>query len=164
MVGSGQMWVAPQAESHPQAISMRSDAAGVDADLLLRYYLPPDAPSLPEPFRIGKATGTVTMAGSHLSPEVQVRGEEGRRGTGQWLGGWGEHVRIGKATGTVTMAGSHLSPEVQVRGIGRSKGGMVAGGAGKGEGMELSGMAFLGLARRRAQRRWLALTSALRCR
>ena len=42
------MWVAPEAESHPEAITMRADAAGVDADVLLQYYLPQvPGPGLP---------------------------------------------------------------------------------------------------------------------
>lgn len=40
-IGSGTMWVAAEAESHPQAISMRADAAGVDVDAMMQYYLPP---------------------------------------------------------------------------------------------------------------------------
>ncbi|GAX75992.1 hypothetical protein CEUSTIGMA_g3435.t1 [Chlamydomonas eustigma] len=75
-IGSGTMWLAPEAETHPEAISMRADAAGVDPDVMLQYYLPEvGTSSLPNPASmclLGKATATITMSGSHLSPVVDV--------------------------------------------------------------------------------------------
>lgn len=113
---------------------MRADAAGVDSDLLFRYYLPQDAPALPVRVASGRgvtekngegssgyrkhwgicsaascalATSTPALAHSHLLLLLLSCPFDPQ-----------ETVRIGKATGTLHMEGSHLSPKVRKGGSG----------------------------------------------
>ncbi|GIM02660.1 hypothetical protein Vretimale_7447, partial [Volvox reticuliferus] len=74
LLASGRMWLAPEAESDPRAISIAGEAEGVDADRLARYYLPPDV-ELPDGIRLGSASVRGLMAGSHLAPGVDLTAE-----------------------------------------------------------------------------------------
>ncbi|CAI5527560.1 unnamed protein product, partial [Closterium sp. Naga37s-1] len=85
--GAGTLWVCPQAEADPSAVSVDCWAAGVSLDRLLTFYLPP-ATAAP-PSLLGLASGEAAFRGSLLSPTVeaawkapQARGPlEGMRGS-----------------------------------------------------------------------------------
>ncbi|CAI5469289.1 unnamed protein product [Closterium sp. Yama58-4] len=85
--GAGTLWVCPQAEADPSAVSVDCWAAGVSLDRLLAFYLPP-ATAAP-PSLLGLASGEAAFRGSLLSPTVeaawkapQARGPlEGMRGS-----------------------------------------------------------------------------------
>ncbi|CAI5993110.1 unnamed protein product [Closterium sp. NIES-64] len=84
--GAGTLWVCPQAEADPSAVSVDCWVAGVSLDRLLAFYLPP-ATAAP-PSLLGLASGEAFFRGSLLSPTVeaawkapQARGPlEGMRG------------------------------------------------------------------------------------
>ncbi|CAG9460725.1 unnamed protein product [Pedinophyceae sp. YPF-701] len=73
--GSGRMWLAPEAEAHPSAVSMHLDASALDGDRLLPRYLPPGAGPLPPSMRIGAVNCQGSMEGSHLAPRITARVE-----------------------------------------------------------------------------------------
>ncbi|CAI6000187.1 unnamed protein product [Closterium sp. NIES-64] len=85
--GAGTLWVCPQAEADPSAVSVDCWVAGVSLDRLLAFYLPP-ATAAP-PSLLGLASGEAFFRGSLLSPTVeaawkapQARGPlEGMRGS-----------------------------------------------------------------------------------
>ncbi|CAI5478753.1 unnamed protein product [Closterium sp. Yama58-4] len=64
--GAGTLWVCPQAEADPSAVSVDCWAAGVSLDRLLTFYLPP-ATAAP-PSLLGLASGEAAFRGSLLSP------------------------------------------------------------------------------------------------
>ncbi|GIL58075.1 hypothetical protein Vafri_13263 [Volvox africanus] len=74
LLATGRMWLAPEAESDPRAISITGEAEGVDADRLARYYMPPDV-ELPDGVQLGSASVRGQMAGSHLAPGVDLTAE-----------------------------------------------------------------------------------------
>lgn len=51
---------------------MKGHAAGVDADTLLRFYMPPDAPQPPSTLSFGSGSASMVMQGSHMSPTIDV--------------------------------------------------------------------------------------------
>ncbi len=70
------MWVAPEAESSPDAINMAFEASAVDAGALLACYLPADVrEQLPAGALAGLGLAQMrgSMTGSHLAPEVVVQ-------------------------------------------------------------------------------------------
>ncbi|CAI7870869.1 unnamed protein product [Closterium sp. NIES-53] len=85
--GAGTLWVCPQAEADPSAVSVDCWAAGVSLDRLLAFYLPPTTAAPPS--LLGLASGEAAFRGSLLSPTVeaawkapQARGPlEGMRGS-----------------------------------------------------------------------------------
>ena len=65
------MWVAPQAEMDPTAVSVRAEGEDLPVEALARRYLPPGA-ALPPSIVLGHANLSATMRGSHLAPIIDV--------------------------------------------------------------------------------------------
>eukprot|EP00873_Tetraselmis_striata_P029672 jgi/Tetstr1/449936/TSEL_036990.t1 len=74
LVGSGRMWVAPEAEADPRAISMQAEGRGLHADRILQGYLPAGA-ELPAGVSIGSLSLKGTMEGAHVDSKIRVRWE-----------------------------------------------------------------------------------------
>nr|AXF41549.1 carbonic anhydrase CAH0010 [Chlorella sp. ArM0029B] len=69
--GSGRMWVAPSAETHPSAVSISAEGHGLAVEPLARRYLP-DGMRVPPGMLAGHASLTASMKGSHMEPTVEV--------------------------------------------------------------------------------------------
>jgi len=68
---AGRMWVAPEAEDHPQAVQIHAEANYLPTEQLMLGYLPPGS-IVPPVARLGHANAKVSMKGSHLDPIIDV--------------------------------------------------------------------------------------------
>lgn len=74
---SGRMWVAPEAEDHPEAILVHVEATDVPADALAIRYMSLGG-SLPPSIHMGDVNAKAVMYGSHLAPTIDVDWEAPR--------------------------------------------------------------------------------------